>query len=62
MAGANMNGLAREFGEDALFRIKGCEFHFKDNRNKMANKLDKENGDVLKTLCDDLLTANLQET
>ena len=41
MAGSNMNGL-KVFGEDALQRIKSCEFHFKQNRNKMAQKLSSD--------------------
>ena len=36
MARANMNGLRQVFGDDALSRIKSCEFHFKESRNRMA--------------------------
>ena len=39
MAGANMNGLRKVFGEDVLTRIKSCEFHFKESRNRMAKNL-----------------------
>ena len=62
MAGSNMNGL-KVFGEDALQRIKSCEFHFKQNRNKMAQKLSSdEDSQEFKTLCDGLLLANIRET
>lgn len=61
MAGANMNGIRKVFGEDALSRIKSCEFHFKESRNKMARKLGGTMGDVFKGLCDNLLETNLEE-
>lgn len=35
----NMNGLQKVFGDDVLTRIKSCEFHFKESRNKVARKL-----------------------
>lgn len=38
MAGANMNGLSRVFSEDSTC-IKSCEFHYKENRNRMVQKL-----------------------
>ena len=53
-----MNGLRQVFGGDALSRIKRCEFHFKESRNRMARKLGQEAGETLK----DLLTCNLKET
>ena len=62
MAGANMNGLQQVFGEDALSRIKSCEFHFKDSINKMARKLGQEAGETFKELCQNLLTCSLKET
>ena len=34
MAGANMNGLLRVFGDDVLTRIKSCEFHFKESKKQ----------------------------
>ena len=39
MAGANMNGLLRVFGDDVLTHIKTCEFHFKESKNKIARTL-----------------------
>ena len=62
MAGANMNGLQQVFGEDALSRIKSCEFHFKDSINKMARKLGQEAGETFKELCQNLLTCSLKKT
>lgn len=63
MAGANMNGLVNVYGEEVLQRIKSCEFHFKENLNKMARKLKSDDdARTFKTLCDDLLTARLKET
>ena len=62
MAGANMNGIERVFGKDALSRIKSCEFHFKESRNKMARKLGGTVGDEFKVLCQNLLECNLQES
>ena len=58
MAGANMNGLERVYGKEVLERVKSCEFHFKENRNKMAQKLkDNEEAQQFKELCDALLAA-----
>ena len=53
MAGANLAGISKVFGDDA--EIKSCEFHFKDHRNKKAQKLDSESSDEFKQLCDRLL-------
>ena len=41
------------FGDDA--EIKSFEFHFKDHRNKKAQKLDSNSNDEFKQLCDRLL-------
>ena len=57
IAGSNMIDL-KVFGEDALQRIKSCEFHFQEKGNKMAHKLSNE----FKTLCNSLLMANIRET
>lgn len=57
MAGANMAGICKVFGLNAKYRIKSCEFHFKDHRNKKAQKLDPESAEVFKTLCDELLES-----
>ena len=62
IARANMNGLQQVFGEDALGRIKSCEFYFKDSTNKMARKLGQEAGETLKELCQKLLTCSSKET
>ena len=52
MAGANMNGLQRVFGDDVLTHIKTCEFHFKESKNKMARRLYDDDGEVFKELYD----------
>jgi len=62
MAGANMNGLPQVCGEGASSRIKSCEFHFKESRNRIARKLGQEAGETFKDLCENLLTCNLKET
>ena len=63
MTGANMNGLERVYGKEILERVKSCEFHFKENRNKMAQKLkDNEEAQQFKELCDALLAARMVET
>ena len=62
MAGANMNGLQKVFGDDVLSRIKTCEFHFKESRNKMAKKLNDDDGKVFKELCDQMLASSLEAT
>ena len=53
MAGANLEGISKVFGDDA--EIKSCEFNFKDHRNKKAQKLDSESSDEFKQLSDRLL-------
>ena len=53
MAGANLAGISKIFGDDA--EIKSCEFHYKDHRNKKAQKLDSKSNDEFKQLCDRLL-------
>ena len=58
MAGANLSGIYQVYGESA--RIKSCEFHFKDHRNKQAKKLDPESADEFKTLCDALLHSTTE--
>ena len=63
MAGANMNGLERVYGKEVLERVKSCEFHFKENRKKMAQKIkDNEEAQQFKELCDALLAARMVET
>ena len=57
MAGANMVGICNVFEESAKCRIKSCEFHFKDHRNKKANMLDADSSDEFKILCQELLES-----
>ena len=57
MAGANLAGLCNVYGDTAKYRIKSCEFHFKDHRNKKANKLDPESSEEFKELCEQLLDS-----
>ena len=57
MAGANIEGLRRSFGPDAVERIKTCEFHFKDCRNKHARCLQVDDRSQFKELCNELLNA-----
>lgn len=57
MAGANLAGLCTVYGAAAKYRIKSCEFHFKDHRNKKANKLDPESSEEFKELCEQLLES-----
>lgn len=45
MVGVNMNGLERVYGKEVLERVKSCEFYFKENCNKMVQKL-KDNEEV----------------
>lgn len=57
MAGANLVGIRDVFGSEALKRVKTCEFHFKQNRNKKARELDQESSQEFKDMCDALLVA-----
>ena len=57
MAGANLAGIANVFGEESKNRIKSCEFHFKEHRNRMSRKLDPESSDVFRNLCNRLLQS-----
>ncbi len=57
MAGANMEGIKTVFGTSAVDRIKTCEFHFKDCRNRQARKLDEGAKTEFKTLCDALIQS-----
>ena len=57
MAGANMAGIFKVFGEEVKSRIKLCEFHFKEHRNKMATKLASESSEVFRSLCNRLLES-----
>ena len=57
IAGANLAGIAKVFGEEGKSCIKSCEFHFKEHRNKMVKKLETESLDVFKCLCNQLLES-----
>ena len=57
MAGANLVGIKDVFGAEALKRVKTCEFHFKQNVNKKARRLDTESGEEFKSMCEALLQA-----
>ena len=57
MAGANMAGIINVFGEDGKQRIKSCEFHFKDHRNKMSKKQDSDSAETFQSICNSLLIA-----
>ena len=57
MAEANFAAITKVFGDEATPRMKSCEFHFKDQRNKKAQRLDNESSDRFKELCDTLLKS-----
>jgi hypothetical protein len=62
MAGANFAGIANIFGDDMKSAIKSCEFHFKEQRNKKANRLRDENSVTeFKDLCEQLLNSTTEE-
>ena len=44
MADVNLGGIRRVYGNASL--IKSCEFHFKEYRNKKAQKLDPDSAEV----------------
>ena len=57
MAGCNIEGLKRVVGDDVVKRIKTCEFHFKQCRNRQARKLGDDDRRNFKRLCNCLLEA-----
>lgn len=57
MAGANLQGLKEVFGPSILDRVKTCEFHFKECRNRQARKMDETTARIFKQLCNALLEA-----
>ncbi|PFX17548.1 hypothetical protein AWC38_SpisGene18123 [Stylophora pistillata] len=59
MAGANLAGITRVYGNAGL--IKSCEFHFMDHRNKKAQKLDPDSAEEFKRICDRLLHSTTAE-
>ena len=56
MAGANIEGMKRVFGVQAVQKIKGCEWHYKDGINKHAHRW-SDCGATFKTLANALLEA-----
>ena len=56
-AGANKKGLSDMYGEEALKRVKSCEFHFKGCRNRQRNKLPDEERETFTDLTDSLLLS-----
>jgi hypothetical protein len=59
MSGALISGICNVFGEDCKTRIKSCEFHFKDQRNKRARRLGS-NAELFKGLCNSILNATTE--
>jgi hypothetical protein len=55
ITGANMEGLKCVFGSVVLERIRMCEFHFKEYRNRQSRKFSREIRCRFKTLCNALL-------
>ena len=49
--------LKRAIGPDALNKLKTCEFHFKECRNRQARKLNEHERRNFKDLCNALLEA-----
>ena len=58
MAGANFAAISKVFGDESAHRMKSCEFHFNDQRNKKAQRLQTDSSDCFKEICDDLLKCN----
>lgn len=56
-AGANFAAISKVFGNEFAHRMKSCEFHFKDQRNKKAQRLQTDSSDRFKELCDELLKS-----
>ena len=59
MSGALISGICNVFGEDCKTRIKSCEFHFKDQRNKRARRLGGA-AELFKGLCNSILNATTE--
>ena len=55
MAGANFAAIRKVFAPEATDQVKSCEFHFKDQRNKKAQRLDHYSGERFKELCNALI-------
>ena len=48
MMGSNMKVLRQSIGPHVLERVKTCEFHFKDCRNRQARELREEDRSCFK--------------
>lgn len=60
MSGAIIAGICKTFGENSKSRIKSCEFHFKDQRNERAKRLDNDSAEEFKNLCNMLLKSTTE--
>ncbi len=62
MAGANFAGITRVFGSEMKSSIKSCEFHFKEQVNKRANRLrDEESSAEFKEISQRLLESTNEQ-
>ena len=54
-SGANYNGVQMVFGDEtANYRVKGCQWHFKNDVKKKANDLPNDIRDYFTELCEDM--------
>ncbi|CAB4038137.1 Hypothetical predicted protein [Paramuricea clavata] len=60
MAGANLIGIKDIFGNEALERVKTCEFHYKQNVNRRARLIDAESAEEFKK-CEAMLQAQTED-
>ena len=61
MAGANFAGLKKVFDDTAINRIKTCELHFKDHRNRKARKLNAASAARFKSIFNVLLSSTTED-
>jgi hypothetical protein len=61
MAGANLIGIKDIFGNEALERVKTCEFHYKQNVNRRARLIDAESAEEFKEKCEAMLQAQTED-
>ena len=58
MAGSNLQGIKQVFANDSLQKVKGCEFYFKQCRNRHARTMrSEETTQKFTKLCDALLST-----
>ncbi len=55
MAGSNLSALQNVFGEEAIHRIKTCEFHFKESVNRRSRNFEGTKANSFKELAVQLL-------